>query len=350
MKNDFLDTRNYTGFLEQLSDYHRQTMEVLLGSLPEQEPQRYLYDLVREFLGRSGKGLRPAICLATCRAFGGRIEDALDSAAAIEMLHNAFLVHDDIEDESEYRRGYPTMHSQYGIPIALNAGDAMQALGMGILRNNRSTLGSKLACQIYEEFYQMLIPTFEGQAVELGWVRNNQCDITDDDYLRMILKKTCWYSFIGPCRIGALIAQPEDPNLERFYSFGNLLGSAFQIQDDILNLIGSRQKYGKEIAGDLYEGKRTLMLTHLFREGSLEENKKLKSFLSRPRNGKFADQIDWLRGLLNSYGSIEYAQSAARDLRVAAELAFSEAYKDAPESEDKAFILQSLHYMIDRTS
>lgn len=345
-----MDSQDYNTFLERLGDYRRQTIEALQRSLPDKEPRRYLYVPVREYLERSGKGLRPALCLATCRAFGGRIEDALESAAAIEMLHNAFLVHDDIEDGSEFRRTHRTLHTQYGIPIAVNTGDAMQALGMGILRKNYSRLGPKLSWQIFEEFYTMLMESFEGQAIELGWIRDNRCDISDEDYLRMTLKKTCWYSFIHPCRIGALIARPEDKNLDRFNAFGQYLGSAFQIQDDVLNLIGSRQKYGKEIAGDLYEGKRTLMLSHLFENGSPEETAKLKSFLARSRNGKYADQIDWVRELMNTHGSIEYARSSARGLRDAAEQAFVDAYYDAPESEDKAFIQQSLHYMIDRTS
>ena len=345
-----MDSEDYKAFLERLGEYRRQTLDTLQKSLPEKEPRSYLYDLIRKYLDHSGKGLRPALCLATCRAFGGRTEDALNSAAAIEMLHNAFLVHDDIEDDSEFRRGYPTMHTQYGLPIAVNTGDAMQALSMRILGKNHSTLGPKLAWQVFEEFDSMLIESLEGQAIELGWIRDNRCDISDDDYLRMTLKKTCWYSFIHPCRIGALIARPEDTNLDRFNSFGHYLGSAFQIQDDILNLTGSRQKYGKEIAGDLYEGKRTLMLSHLFGKGSPEETQELKDFLSKPRNGKYADQIDWVRKLMTSYGSIEYARSGARELRDAAEQAFSEAYQDAPESDDKAFIQQSLHYMIDRTS
>ena len=117
-----------------------------------------------------------------------------------------------------------------------------------------------------------------------------------------------------------------------------------------MNLTGSRQKYGKEIAGDLYEGKRTLMLSHLFKKASPKETEKLKSILSRSRNGKYADQIDWVRKLMSNYGSIEHARSSARELRDAAEQAFFDAYQDAPESNDRTFIKQSLHFMIDRTS
>ncbi len=100
--------------------------------------------------------------------------------------------------------------------------------------------------------------------------------------------------------MGALIACPEDTDLDRFNPFGNYLGSAFQIQDDMLNLTGSRQKCGKEIAGDRYEGKRTLVLSHLFGKASPEETQKLKHFLSQPRNGKDADGIDRVMKSLNA--------------------------------------------------
>jgi geranylgeranyl diphosphate synthase type II len=109
-----------------------------------------------------------------------------------------------------------------------------------------------------------MMDSLEGQAMELGWVRDNTCDISEKDYLRMVLKKTCWYSFIHPVRIGALIARPDQLDLDGFNEFGYFLSAAFQIQDDVLNLIGSsRERYGKEIGGDLYEGKHADAFTPL---------------------------------------------------------------------------------------
>jgi geranylgeranyl diphosphate synthase, type II len=337
-------------FLERLTYYRDMALQALREWIPTKEPDRYLYALVREQVGRSGKGLRPALCLATCGAFGGRAEDALSSAAAIEMIHNAFLVHDDVEDGSEYRRRQRTMHTRYGVPIAVNTGDAMQALSMQLLRKNLPVLGPQLAWQIFDEFDHMLTETLEGQAMELGWIRDNRCDISDEDYLRLILKKTCWYSFIHPCRIGALIARPPELNLERFNMFGYYLGAAFQIQDDILNLTGNRKQYGKEIGGDLYEGKRTLMLSHLFGKCSDPEKRALQGLLSRPRQRRLPREIDALYEQMRRYGSIEYALACARELREAAAKAFDEAYGDTPDSDDKEFIRQSVQYMVDRTS
>jgi geranylgeranyl diphosphate synthase, type II len=339
-----------TAFIERLTHYRDLTRQTLKQRLPTKEPRRHLYDLVSECLEASGKGLRPALCLATCRAFGGRIEDALDSAAAIEVLHNAFLIHDDIEDGSEFRHARPTMHRQYGIPLAVNTGDAMQALSIRLLRGNVSTLGPEVAWRVADEFDHMLMESLEGQAMELGWIRDNRCDISESDYLRMILKKTCWYSFIHPVRIGALIARPGDIDLDTFNEFGYFLGAAFQIGDDILNLIGSRERYGKEIGGDLYEGKRTLMLSHLFEKSSTQDKRKLQDLLARPRQRRLPREIDWVYEILRKYGSIEFAQARARELLGAAETEFKVAFESAPESDDKAFLERSVRYMIDRRS
>lgn len=331
-----------------LSRYREMTLKNLLAALPTREPRRYLYDPLEAHLSRMGKGLRPSLCLATCRAFGGTEAQARQSAVALEMLHNAFLVHDDVEDGSELRHGHPTMHAEHGIPIAVNVGDAMTALGLRLLRENLPTLGPQLTRRIFEEVERMMLESLEGQAMELGWVRDNRSDITEEDYLLMILKKTCWYSFISPCRIGALIASRDTADLDRFNRFGYYMGAAFQIQDDVLNLIGDVEKYGKEIEGDLWEGKRTLILIHLLRHSSETEREHLYRFLGQERHARLKDDADWTLDRMQHYGSIDYAVSISQHFAGATLYEFFEAYGDVPESEDKAFIKQIIDYMVDR--
>jgi geranylgeranyl pyrophosphate synthase len=147
------------------------------------------------------------------------------SNSAIEMLHNAFLVPDDIEHGSEERRGVATMHRRTGLPIAVNTGDAMNALARRLFRRNVEGLGPAASLRILDEVDHMLVECLEGQAVELGWVRDNDLTVRPEDYLRLVLKKTAWYSFIHPMRIGAIVANPDDRRLERFDQFGYLLGS-----------------------------------------------------------------------------------------------------------------------------
>jgi geranylgeranyl diphosphate synthase type II len=332
----------------RLAYYRDLVAPVLRRAVPDREPRRHLYGLVASHLARMGKGLRPALCIATCRAFGGDAEHALPSAAALELLHNAFLVHDDVEDGSEYRRGQPTVHQQHGIPLAVNAGDAMQALALRLLKDNRSLLGPEKTWLVFEEFDHMMIETIEGQAIELGWIRDNNCDTSEEDYLLLVLKKTCWYSFIHPCRIGAILNGQTGSLLEPFNRFGYYLGTAFQIQDDVLNLVGDRNQYGKEIGGDLFEGKRTLMLAHLFKTSSKEEKEKLRAFLAKPRDKRQPREIAWIAELLERRGSIDYARRVSREFLAKAREEFEAAYGAAPPGEDRRFIEQLLDYVVAR--
>jgi geranylgeranyl diphosphate synthase, type II len=332
----------------QLAAYRDRVRPLIQQSIPDREPKKHLYNLIAGQLSRDGKGIRPALCLATCGAFGGAVDRALPSAAAIELLHNAFLVHDDIEDGSDFRRDGPTAHRQYGVPLALNAGDAMNAMSVRVLKQNLPLLGPELATKVFDEFDHMSIETIEGQAMELGWIRDNDCSTSDEDYLLMVLKKTSWYSFIHPARIGALIAQPEGMNLDGFNRFGHYLGTAFQIRDDVLNLAGDRRTYGKEIGGDLLEGKRTLILAHLLRSISPHEKERLRSFLARPRAERLPREVAWIYDLLHKHGSIDYARAAARTFAEAAKREFDVAYGPAVPGPDLDFLKLLVDYMISR--
>jgi geranylgeranyl diphosphate synthase, type II len=331
-----------------LARYKALTMDALLAHLPSKEPRRYLYDLISAYPNRSGKGLRPGLCIGTCLAFGGNIETVLQSAVAIELFHNAFLVHDDVEDGSEHRRGKPTLVAEHGAAIAINVGDAMNVLSIRPLMENLTRLGPNLTWQIFAEVEHMVRQTVEGQALELGWVRDNECELVEDDYLRMTLKKTCWYTCIHPCRIGALIASGGSVDSDRFNRFGYYMGAAFQIQDDILNLVGEGAKYGKEIGGDIWEGKRTMMLIHALNNCSPREKKRLRAFLATPRLQRLPKDVNWTFRLMSKYKSIEFARSSARQLAGAALREFSRAYGGLPDTQDKRFIQNVILYMIER--
>ena len=343
------DVLGPAGFLDRLSWYRDMLSDTLAAGIPSREPQRHLYGLVRDFLQRSGKGLRPALCIATARALGGRAEDALPAAAGLEMLHNGFLVHDDIEDGSDWRRGVATMHRSAGIPIALNAGDSMNALAMRLFRQTSERLGPAAAMRIFQEVDHMVVETLEGQAMELGWVRDNDLTVKTDDYFRLVLKKTAWYSFIHPLRIGALVADGDDRDLDRFDRFGYLLGVAFQITDDVLNLDGNVARYGKEINGDLWEGKRTLLLTHAFGQASSADRAWIRSFLARPRERRLPREVLRLHDIIASNGSIEWARQAAREFADAAAHEFdNSAFSGARASPDLDWLRACVDYLVRR--
>jgi geranylgeranyl diphosphate synthase type II len=163
----------------------------------------------------------------------------------------------------------------------------------------------------------------------------------------MVLKKTSWYSFIHPVRIGALIAR-SDLDLDAFNHFGCFLGTAFQIQDDALNLMGDRNRYGKEIGGDLLEGKRTLILAHLFRQASAHEKDRLRMFLAKPRAQRLPREVAWIYELLRGYGSIEYARNAAREFADGARRELENAFAEATPGSDLNFLRQLLEFMVCR--
>ena len=307
----------------------------------------HLYQPMRDFCAKSGKGIRPALLIASCRAFGGQLKDALTSAAALELLHNAFLIHDDVQDQSESRRGIPCLHAQLGAPLAINVGDAMMANAFRLLRGNFAALGPESAWRVLDEFDHLISKSLEGQAMELGWIRDNVLSLGPSDYLRMTLKKTCWYSFIHPCRIGALIARGGDANLGPFKAFGFFLGAAFQIRDDILNLIGSRERYGKEIFGDIYEGKRTLMLARLASLVDASERARLSRFLATPRNQRKESEVAWVFDAMERHNCVTYARNAAARLAEGARAAFPTAFASA-SGEDRDFVAHFLDFMIER--
>ena len=252
-----------TTFLEQLQSYDEIAREAALRYLADTGFTDHLAVPAEDYLHRGGKGLRPALCLATAEAFGAQPERAVPSAAAIELLHTAFLVHDDVEDDSALRRGEPTLHRRYGRGAAVNTGDGLAVVALGALRDNDRLLGSRLAAQVWAEFAFMARQTVDGQARELAWNRDGHTDLTPDDYLDLIMQKTCWYTTVLPLRVGTLIGGGRRVDLEPMLRLGFYLGAAFQIRDDILNLTGSVDRYGKEPLGDLREGKRTLMIIHL---------------------------------------------------------------------------------------
>lgn len=311
-------------------------------------PDPYLYDLAADYPRRGGKMMRPGICIATARAFGAGLSDALRSAVAIELLHNALLVHDDIEDESEMRRGAPSLHRLYGVPLALNAGDALLLMSLRPLLDNRRRLGSALALEVLRDTERMAYESAEGQAMELGWRRDNALNLSDGDYLTMVLKKTAWLAIIYPVRVGAMIGTHGGANLEQFIRFGFFLGAAFQIQDDLLNLT-SDPRYGKEPLGDLFEGKRTLMLIHAFRKGTPAERRRLSEVFAAPRSERRPDDVRWIRSLMETYGSLDYARQIGQGLAGAALHEFAIVFGGLPPSRDKDFLQGLVTWVFERT-
>lgn len=313
-----------------------------------------LYDVLADYPFREGKGLRPAICFAACRGVGGTTAQALRTATALELFHNAFLTHDDVEDVSEFRRGGATLFQEHGVPAAINAGDATNVLALGMLLDNVASLGVRKALLLLREVERMARESVEGQAMELAWIRREVFDLTDDDYVRMAYKKTCWYTVIAPLRLGVICGAPPgadaplDDELLPLLELGHFAGIAFQICDDLLNLEGDPALYGKERGGDLWEGKRTVMLLHFVRTAPDADRARALALLRTPRPLKRIDEVRWLHERLIDHGSLAYGRGVAEAFYVRA-LAVDRALGPPfVENDDRRFLREMLRYVIDR--
>ena len=266
-----------------------------------------VYGLLSEFLLVEGKRLRPALCLASCAAVGGKKTDALHAATAIEMFHNFTLIHDDIEDCSMMRRGKPCMHIRHGLPLALNAGDGlfMMVWREALLVDGKRSLAAQR--RLLAAFTHVL----EGQAIELGWYQKNKWDINEKEYYKMVAGKT-GALIAASCEVGAFLGGADEKTCRALSRFGMEIGIGFQIIDDALNLVGDEKKYKKEIGGDIQEGKRTLMTIWALKRLPKKQSKELDIIL-RKKNKSERD-ITRAIALIHQSGAIGSAIAYAEQL------------------------------------
>ena len=313
---------------------HRSVMH----SLPGGEPRRYLYDLLTEYPTRSGKGLRPVLCMASCAAFGGSFDAALPFATALELLHTAFLVHDDIQDGSSLRRGRPALHVEHGVPLALNAGDALAALaGAEAVRAARH-LKASTATPILEGWERMIRETLEGQALDLGWQRDNVVDLTLSDYLKMVGKKTAWYTTIEPLAIGAMIGSGRRDRAQRTLAFGWFLGLVFQIANDLKG------------NGDIEEGKRTILLIHLLGVLSGAERRELMRIMGLPSSARGREEVAWVSAQMQAHGSVEFARASMLGIAGAAMREAEHAFGSLVDSPARDLLLSITAHVLEQDS
>lgn len=313
MNNVGFSAMTCSGLSEFLQNAGSLIQREILAAIPDREPQAFLYDLMRDYPSRGGKKFRSALVLLSCEWFGGSIIKALSSAVAFELFQNFALIHDDIEDDSLFRRGKATLHRLHGIPLALNAGDTMLGLVYEALLANKQVLEDELTFQILHHFNEVARHTFEGQALDIGWVLHDIFP-NKEQYQAMITHKTGWYSGRGPCQCGAMIAGASEEEIHCIGQFGEAIGIGFQARDDVLNLISASEDvapnaitggYGKERGGDIAEGKRTLIVIELFARLSAEKAKHLHHILLKPREENTEEEIEWTIDQAKTSGALE---------------------------------------------
>jgi geranylgeranyl diphosphate synthase, type II len=312
------------------------------------EELRAFHALMRDYPERGGKRLRGRLVLLSTEAHGGHAEAAVPVAAALELFQNWVLVHDDIEDDSEERRGQPALHRMVGVPVALNVGDAMHvAMWRALLALQRRDGFD--ADAIRSEFLTTIERTAEGQHLDLTWVAEGRFALDEEDYLEMVRLKTAAYTVTGPLRMGAHASGV--PPHEAFASIGDRLGAAFQIRDDVLNLMPPHEgtPYGKEFAGDLLEGKRTLILAHLLAHATSDEGDEVVRRLAAPRGERSDTDVAWILERIERHGSLRYAQRRAEELASGALADLSEALAPLPGRAAVERILSVMGTLVQRT-
>ncbi len=285
-----------------------------------------IYGDILPYIKRGGKRIRPSLCLLCCKLSGGDMEEAVRHGALIELFHNFTLIHDDIEDNSDFRRGAPALHKSHGVAYALNAGDALYTCIW-------EEVGKS---DFFSDYAQCFRRVVEGQGIEIDWIRKERFDISEEEYFEMIRGKTCALLSLS-CYLGGALGGKFAEELRRY---GEYVGAAFQIRDDVLNLIGDFEKYKKEIGGDISEGKRTLMVLYAFKHS--DKAARLEEILRM--HTKEEALIKEAISIIEGCGAISYCQKIAEEYAEKAK----EALANLPPSKEKEELLALADYSAHR--
>jgi len=301
----------------------------------EKKPVR-LYQAAQHLPNGGGKRLRPCIALLACESVHGKQENVLPFAAALELMHNFTLVHDDIMDKSTLRRNVPTVHVKYGEPTAILAGDLLFAKTFAALQDVSDLAHFK---QLTGELVHCVQEICEGQQLDMEF--QQRATVTEHDYFEMIQKKTA-VLFQLSARGGGILGGGTNRQVQALTDYGLNIGLAFQIWDDYLDLSSSETVLGKDIGNDIRNGKKTLIAVHALSHARGTDKKTLETIFGNP-DATDAD-IKKILALFRDVHSVEYARSTAMDFSTNAKHAL-EALDDTPA---QSLLMQLAEYSIQR--
>lgn len=318
-------------------DNYKKIVEKQLGLLASGRKPEIVYDPIRYTLATGGKRFRAVLVLLVCEAAGGKISQAIHAAAAMEVLHNFTLVHDDVMDNADLRRGKPTVHAKWDANVAILSGDEMIAQAYSVLLRT----SSPRMTAILNVYTDALIQVCEGQGYDKEF--ENRRAVTIGEYYRMISKKT-GVVIAASAEIGAIIGSGTHRITVAFRRYGKFLGRAFQIMDDYLDVMGTRGEFGKKIGGDIYEGKKTYLLIRALQTAKGGDAKLLRSVV--PGNGLNARSVEQIKEIYIRTGA---AEAAKNEIRRSTRKAIS-ALKPVRESVSRNLLEWLADQMRDRTS
>ena len=259
-------------------------------------------------LDTGGKRIRPALCLLTCEALAGSIDDAMPFAVGVELLHNMLLLHDDIEDGDETRRDQPTVWKRFGVPNAINAGDYLLGRAMAAVLQSPVAPGPKL--KLAEVFVDAYERTVEGQAMDIN--SRADPDWTVDDYMRMVVLKTGRYLALGMVG-GAIVAGADERIIDAIHGMGETLGPAFQIRDDLIDLTEGKGRGGL-LGSDVKEGKPSILYAYALSQGTPADREQLLAIMAKPREETTDEDVAAVMAIYDAHDAIAFAQDKAERL------------------------------------
>ena len=295
-------------------------IEAIDGRRYPKEPTE-LYEPMQYMMNLGGKRLRPALLLMGCDAFGGDIYQAINPAIAIEVFHNFTLMHDDIMDNAPLRRGKTTVHEKWNSSVGILSGDAMLVEGYKLMMQ----VNEKVLRPVLEIFNDTAIAVCEGQQIDMNF--EQQTDVQINAYINMIRLKTA-VVLGGALKIGALIAGANQQDANLIYAFGEDLGIAFQLQDDILDVYGDPEKFGKQVGGDIISNKKTYLLIKALETANEKQLQELNYWL-KLTDFNAVNKVSVIRDL---FDQMEIREKAEQEMNWYAQRAI-QSLKDLPLDE-----------------
>ncbi len=296
-----------TNIEESIKIYGKKIDDLLKEIIPPDKDD-YLSEPIWHHLRTGGKRIRPAICLITCKELGGNPDEALYFALAIEILHNMFLLHDDIEDEDTMRRDQPTVWVKYGIANAINSGDYLLGRAYHCILISPTSTDIKL--KLLEIFTLTYEKTVEGQALDINL--RGAGDFTVKKYIELVRLKTGYYLACGMVG-GAIASGNSNVTIDKIWDLGKLMGPAFQIKDDLIDLTRGKGR-GGVIGSDIKEGKSSFLYAYTLEVASEDNKQKLIEIMAKQREKTTEADVKRVLDIYNKYGAIDHAQKYADDL------------------------------------
>lgn len=323
--------------METLGEYSKLINPRLEEILADITP-RSLYEASMHLISAGGKKIRPTLALLSCQAVGGEMEDAMNVATAIELIHTFSLIHDDIMDKDEMRRGQPSVHVLWGESMAILAGDILFSKAFeSTLKTRIDETSYKRVKNAISTIIDSCVKICEGQALDISFEEN--FNIKEEEYLEMIYKKTAAL-ISAATRSGAIMGGGTHEEIEALGEYGKLIGLAFQIHDDYLDIAGDEKTLGKPIGSDIAEGKMTILTVKTLEKASEQDREKLIRILEAKSQEGVNEAIE----IFKKYETIEYAHRLAKEYTKRAK----EKLKVLEESQAKKLLQEIADFIIER--